>query len=256
MKKNVIILFFILINISFSDHISDLRIMTENYPPYNFEENGKAIGISSDLMGEMLHILDADISQDDIDVLPWARGYHIIKNSPNAVLFSTTRTNKRENHFKWVGPIIDTENVLLAKKEKQIEINSYEDINNYIVGGVTNDAAVEILLSNGVNERKIETVPDPIFNIRKIRIDRIDLIAYNKITLNWLMSESNIKLEDYEVVFSISEKSEELYYAFNKNISDEIVSKFQNALNQLKRKQNDKKMSRYEEIIIKYLKNN
>ena len=47
----ITILFGILL---YGNDIDNLKMMTEEYPPYNYSENGLVIGIFPDLMGEML----------------------------------------------------------------------------------------------------------------------------------------------------------------------------------------------------------
>jgi polar amino acid transport system substrate-binding protein len=78
----------------------------------------------------MLTIAGAKKSRADIKIWPWARGYETALKEKNTVLFSTTRTEARENLFKWVGPIMPSRIVLVAKKtehqakNKTIQANS------------------------------------------------------------------------------------------------------------------------------------
>jgi len=47
------------------------------------------------------------------------------------MVFSTTRTESRENLFKWVGPIATATVGVIAKKDNYIKINSIDDLNKY-----------------------------------------------------------------------------------------------------------------------------
>ena len=38
-----------------------------------------------------------------VSILPWARGYHLLTQKPNVVLFSTARTEARNPLFKWAS---------------------------------------------------------------------------------------------------------------------------------------------------------
>ncbi|MGM0508625.1 MAG: hypothetical protein ACQERZ_05605 [Fusobacteriota bacterium] len=134
MKRNKKVVFYIvlitsLFNCGFSNktgNINELRLITENYPPFNFEYEGMARGISSDILGEMLKRLDTKLTQKNIEILPWARGFEMAKHQPNTLLFSTTRNKDREKKFKWVGPIVEAGRVEgHRKKRKQYKDKEY-----------------------------------------------------------------------------------------------------------------------------------
>ena len=59
--------------------INDFRLMTEEYPPYNFTENGVVKGICVDVLAEVLKDMGSSKTAKDIEVLPWARGYSIVQ---------------------------------------------------------------------------------------------------------------------------------------------------------------------------------
>jgi polar amino acid transport system substrate-binding protein len=71
--------------------------------------------------------------QDDIKLVPWARGYHLVQTTENTILLSTTRIEEREKMFKWVGPIFQNTSGLIAKKARGLKIGGVEDIRKYKV---------------------------------------------------------------------------------------------------------------------------
>ena len=245
----MLLLVLILGGLLYSNEIDMMKLLTEEYPPYNYTENGIVIGIAPDLMEEMLKKLDTKLTQKDIKVYPWARGYLMALKEKNTVLFAMTKTSAREKLFKWVGPIIENHNILMAKKEKNIKINSFEDINKYEVGVVRNDIAEQLLLSNGVYEKNLQEVANVISNLKKLNVDRVDLIGYTEIALKWVIKKNKYNLDDYEIVFNLTKEPSSLYFAFNKDTSDEIIEKFQNVLDEVK------KEGTYDNIILKYTGN-
>ena len=54
----------------FSQPIDDLILMTEEFPPYNFEADGYLQGTSIDLMCLILKKAGSTLSRDDIRLLP------------------------------------------------------------------------------------------------------------------------------------------------------------------------------------------
>ncbi len=98
--------------------VDDIIFMTEQYPPYNLEEDNKLQGIAVDTLALMLQRAGSKQTREDIEMLPWARGYKRVLSEPNTCLFSTTRTEERENLFKWVGPIAPTQLGLSLERKK------------------------------------------------------------------------------------------------------------------------------------------
>lgn len=84
-------------------HASDfdsLTIMTEDFPPFNFTENGQAAGKTVDLLMKASAAVGNPITKEKISVITWARAYKTVLSEPKHMLFSMTRTAERESLFK------------------------------------------------------------------------------------------------------------------------------------------------------------
>jgi polar amino acid transport system substrate-binding protein len=102
---------------------AELTILTEDLPPYNYTENGKLTGATTQVVQEIMRRLGID---DSIAVVPWARGYQRLNNEPNVVLFTTALTPERERRFHWVGPLFDSRMVFFARQSDPRRIESLE----------------------------------------------------------------------------------------------------------------------------------
>jgi polar amino acid transport system substrate-binding protein len=109
----------------------DLTYITEQFPPYNYQEDGKLQGISVDLLEKVWEKMDANQSRSVIQLLPWKEGIQETLDENGTVLFSTARLPQREELFKWAGPIGPIRNVLLAKKDRNVSIAAPEDLKKY-----------------------------------------------------------------------------------------------------------------------------
>ena len=114
----------------------ELTYITEQYPPYNFQIDGKLQGISIDLLEKVWERMGVGLNRSVVELLPWTVGYQRTLNEKNTVLFKTARLPEREQLFKWAGPIGPITNVLLAKKDKNISITTSEDLKRYRIGGL------------------------------------------------------------------------------------------------------------------------
>ncbi len=91
--------------------------LTEQFKPYNYQENGQAKGIAIEFLKLMWHQMGE--REHPIEFLPWSRAYEMTRTRSGVVLFATIRTPEREDLFKWVGPIASTKTYLIAPKTVQ-----------------------------------------------------------------------------------------------------------------------------------------
>ncbi|MDD4127051.1 MAG: transporter substrate-binding domain-containing protein, partial [Methanomicrobium sp.] len=124
---------------------SKLRIVTEEFPPFNYAgSDGKLTGQATDVVKE---ILARQNQKADIEILPWNEGYELALFGPSVALFSTGRTEERENLFKWAGPVPSFDYTLYAKNKTDLSINSLEAAKKEkSVGVVKDDARQQFLL--------------------------------------------------------------------------------------------------------------
>jgi len=223
--------------------LNALNLMSEDYPPYNYtNEKGLPTGISVDIVKD---IIKKTGDKDNITILPWARSYHDIQIKKNQVLFSMTRTKQRENLFKWVGPLVSNNWVIFAKEGFNTKINSLDDLKQdiYTIGTYKDDACELYLKEKGF--QNLSSVPDDILNVKKLVRNRINF---------WIAGEYQGMLKakrvnkNYKIKKIFNVKKTELYIAFSKDISDDIIKKWQQELDKLKQD------GRYQEILDKYLK--
>ena len=234
-KRLLLTLIFLISTTSLSAQtLDDLTFITEEYPPFNFTTAGISQGISTDILVEMLKLTGSRQTREDIGSIQWARGYNVALTTKDVLLFSTTRTAARENLFKWVGPIIRSEIVLFARKDRNLHLNSIEEINlkKLRVGVVLNDVGEQSLQELGVKRRQIYRFNKGVQLADMLARGRIDLLAYDKLVTRWNLKSLGHAPNDYEAVYTLKEA--EYYFAISRKTDDRIVTQLQSALDQLK----------------------
>jgi polar amino acid transport system substrate-binding protein len=224
--------------------LNAIDIMTENYPPFNYQNrDNKIVGITTDIVREILKDIK---SKDKIIMMPWARGYKYIINKPNKILFSMTRTPQREYLFKWVGPIISNSWVFYARADSKIKLKSLDDAKSprYKIGTYMDDALEVYLKQN--NFYNIHSVPQDMLNLKKLIRGRINLWATGQEQALFKMKRLGINPNKITEVFKI--KKAHLYIAFSRTTPDSVINLWQSILNKMK------KDGRYKKIVDKYLK--
>lgn len=224
-----------LLLLAFSTSANDIdkqSFVTESYPPYNFKEKGKLQGIAVDLLLAATKKAGSSLALKDIRVLPWPRAYKMTEKGPNLVLFSTTRTEQREDKFNWVGPISPTRIVLLAKKSNGIVINGPADIKKHVVGAITDDIGDQLVQKAGVSASSIKHVPKAESLAKMLDAGRIKLWAYEENVARWFIKQSGFDNSKFEAVYTLKES--DLYYAFSKDISQGARDLLQKSLDEVK----------------------
>jgi polar amino acid transport system substrate-binding protein len=225
--------------------VDGLTIMTEVYPPFNYEEDGKIKGLSTEVVGRMLELTGSSKTIADVQMLSWTRGYNLAQEAKNHALYSTTRTQSREKLFKWVGPIVPTMIGVIAKKDSNIKISSVEDLYKLRIGTVKDDIGHLLLEEAGMPKDRMESVLSSEQNYRKLIAGRVDAIAYEANVSKWGIKELGMNPAEYEVVYEL--KRADLYLAIQKDTSNEVVDLLQAKLDEAKAD------GSYEKILRRYL---
>ncbi|WP_292390881.1 cache domain-containing protein [Methanosarcina sp. UBA5] len=229
----------------------NLTYYTEQLPPYNYMENGTLKGISVDILEAVSKKMGKKVTREEINLVPWTEGYQNVLSHNNTILFTTVRIPEREQSFKWVGPIYTYTNVLFARPDSGITIESPEDLKKYRIGVIVDDIAVQQLLNAGVNKSQLVQETNASAIIEKLNNGEIDLWAYPEAAGRYLTEQVTGNSYSFKVVFKLQDL--EGYYAFNKNVSDSMVMSFQQALDAIKEEKDSAGISTYYRILGRYI---
>jgi polar amino acid transport system substrate-binding protein len=208
-----------------SADLAGLQVMTEEYPPYNYQEGGELLGLSVEIMEEIFNRTASGYSRSDIALLPWARGYNLTLQRSGHALFSTTRTPDREDLFKWVGPFVPTVVGLIAKKSRNLNIETVQDLGGLADWGGQGRCRAAPLQARGVPDDRIEAVLSNDQNFRKLIAGRVDAISYETRVTRWALQTRDVALDEYETVYELDRG--ELYLALHHQTPDDLVDLLQ-----------------------------
>nr|WP_181297560.1 ABC transporter substrate-binding protein [Pseudomonas sp. Q2-TVG4-2] len=207
-------------------------LLTENFPPFNMAADGKNYaadsnisGINADIVREMFK--RAGITYSLTLRFPWERIYKQVLEQPDQGLFSTTYTPEREPLFKWVGPLASTGWVLLAPPGSPLRLSSLQQAQQYRVGAYKNDAVSQHLEANGF--KPINSLRDQ-ENIGKLLKGQIDLWATTDPVGPYLAKQEGVSGLPTVLRFNDAQ----LFLAFNKQTPDEVVTRLQSALDEMR----------------------
>ncbi|MBW9062706.1 transporter substrate-binding domain-containing protein [Rhizobium herbae] len=219
MKQFALALFLLL---SGTAHAETLRLLTEEYPPYNFSENSAVKGASVEQAELMMKALDAEYS---LEILPWARALSLTENQPWTCLFTTGHDEERDKRFKWVEPLLADRMVMVRKAGSGVNPSNIEDAKRFTVGTQRDDFSFNFLKKNSFP--KIDLAADMETTEKKLVSGRIDLMMTSEKTFE-TMRDQGQPLESALVLEG------KLYgFACNLNLPDEFIAKMQAELDTL-----------------------
>ncbi len=205
-----------------------VKVITEDYPPYNYADN------QSNIVGQSTDIVRAIMSKvgDDspIELLPWEQGYAQTLEQPNVALYSVARTGDREHLFMWVGPIGSYENWLYAKKGSSVHVNSLDDAKEVgKIAAVKDEAGQQNLAAQGfINFVYTDSTAD---GLKKLMSGDADLWLGTSEGLASVASEAGVNPDDIQPAVYVYKA--DLFIAFNKNTPYATVEAWQKALESL-----------------------
>jgi polar amino acid transport system substrate-binding protein len=209
--------------------LSKLKIFTENSPPANYLQGGKLCGLSVEIVREILHRCKMP---DNIQMVPWARGYTLALTQPDVALFSTTRLPQREKLFKWVGPLYSQTWGFYGKKGAGLKITSLEQAKKVArIGTYYKDAKEQYLLAHGFTN--LVSTNKNLSNIRHLLRGTIDLWVSSDFNMPYLVKQAGINPDRIKLVYAF--KKVENYIAFSTKSSDCLIRRWQRSLDEIKR---------------------
>jgi len=227
----------------------DIRIVTEELPPYNMTQGGQVTGLATEVVLAVLK--EAGLPAAPIQVMPWARAYDTALNGENVLIYSITRTPQREKLFKWVGLIAPTQSWLFALNGRVPALKSLEDARKYQIATVNGDAGEQYLTARGfVIGMNLQSSTRYELNYEKLKGGRVDLWVSNELHAGYVVRQAG---DDPAVtvqrVLPLSDLSSEggVDMAFSLKTPDAVVERARKALETLR------KNGTYESLQKKWL---
>jgi polar amino acid transport system substrate-binding protein len=227
--------------------LAHLQYLTEEWAPFNYQEGGVPAGISVEILEAVFHNMGVNRTRADVRIVPLSEGFRQAQGNTGTVLFSIVRTPEREPLYKWAGPFTKAGFVVFAPVSRNITITSPEDLNRYRIGVVKDSIENTLLTGQGVNKSNLVPGLVPGDLIKMLEGGQVDLWATGDITGQYEMKVAGADPDACEIVYTLSEN--DFYYIFSKDVPDELVRAFSQALVTVRNQKNAQGISEYERII-------
>lgn len=203
---------------------SELQLMTEEYPPYNFRVGDEITGLGAD---QVFEIMSRARLSYEVELTRWSRAIGSARTQPATCVFSTFRTPDREDDFIWIGPLSADRSLLIKAMESDIAINSLEEAMAFSVGTQTGEFTVGILEAAGFEN--VEQAPSMADALKKLLAGRNDLMAVPELYFKRLQEQgvpvtSVLSLPALEVALACNPETDPEHITAMRTAMDDIIA--------------------------------
>lgn len=243
MKKILVGLFILM---AFISNAKTYNLVTLQYPPYEYEEEGIKKGFIIEIMQEIFNNLNLDYN---IEVLPWKRAMSMVKNGDSDLIFTIYKNDEREEYIDFSDEILVMQKASFFTLKENNEIRYFGDFDNlinYKIGtefDVSYGKKFDKAVAKGLLCR--HDVINSEINVKKLINKRVELIVSNEYGALYFLK----KHKALDRIKKLEPAIEEIpsYIGFSKKNNLEGVKKMvEDELRRLKAN------GRYQEIIEGY----
>lgn len=207
-----------------------LHVITEDWKPYNFEDNGVIKGESTENIVKVLKRAGIDYQ---INLYPWSRVYKMALNNENTLVYTIIRMPAREQQFIWSRPILDTEfsSLYRLKDRKNVQMSHLEEVRKYRIGVIKDSMNYYYFQQRGFADVLVPVSTNHTQNVLALLQGDIDLIASSDKHFSYAIKKIGAHPDVFEKVFPLFEIHP--YMAFSHNTSPIIMDKINRAYDAL-----------------------
>jgi len=208
------------------DPAAKITYLAEEYRPIIFMDKDEPAGLAVDLLKLLWQ--EMNVPEQPIEVMPWARIYDCGQWNRQVAIFSVYRTGERENAFKWVGPITKGRQALFSLRSRNLKTRSLKDMTGRKIASLRDTASTSKILQSGIVPTYASRAEHA---VQLLQSGRVDAIALDESRFKHTLAAMGFSPDDFETVLVLSEDS--LYYAFSLDTSDNLIQRFQQALDRI-----------------------
>jgi len=241
--QGLLLPFFLLCSISLCAYESEIKIVTEEWAPYNYAENRILKGFSVEIVQHIIQDLNVNAT---IEIYPSMRATMLLDIGPRTMLITMFRTPEREGKYNWIGPISNGAIYFYKKKGNPLVISSLEDAKKVGTIATRQDGLVFRKLTAAGFTNLDSTSVNGISIYQKLLMDRCDLgISDAPLGVKHILRKLKVPLDSL-VQTSVRVIDSEMYIACNKAIPVNEINQWQKSLDKLK------KSGVYNQLYYKY----
>ncbi len=209
------------------EELPELTILTEDWPPYQYLEEGELKGYSVEVLEAVLEKAGSSQTRKDFRMVPWARGVSMLDSEPNTLLFLMTRTRERAPKYQWVGPLFHNISYVIAKRGSGINIDSPESFGQLKPGAINGDVSENYLIELGFEKEQIAQTNHSESLVLMLNFGRVDLIIDNWANFQSVVEAQSLDPNTFEAIGVAN--TDGVSFALSMQTPDWLVRRLQSA---------------------------
>lgn len=229
MKKIIFAICFLYLGFPFPSQGMELKFVTQDFPPFNYEVGKVVSGPAADIIREICNEMKINVS---FQSLPWRRAQDRVRKGEAHGMFVIGWNEERATWLYFSPPLLKTEYGFFVRKDRPFEYRKPEDIAgaNVAVFGPSNTSnSLEKLRSQMIASKlqpiNIQMEHDDILVFKMLNQGgrTIDLIYSNRDVGNAIIHQANLK----NIRYAGLQKQLKYYIGFSQEYTDKkIVDQF------------------------------
>ncbi len=168
----------------------ELPMVTYDFPPYNYLENGELVGAST----EVIQTLFKEMGHTTrIISLPFKRAQTFINDGEAAVIFTYTHSPKRRETAYLSNPISYINGVFFKRKKDNITWQEYKDLSDLRVGASGGyyypEPFIKAIKDNDIDASFVYRKDPDLINLRMLNLGRTDVFICELNVCGFLMNK-------------------------------------------------------------------
>jgi len=208
-----------------------ITAVTEPWPPYmgpRLKDNGFLPEI-------LVEAFDRSGYTVTVEFRPWARALSDVKKGDKDILCGAYYTQEREEFLAYSQPIGEVQDALFMKEGRNITYQQLTDLKPYKIGvvrGASHGKAFDA--ADFLNKEEVTHNGQ---NIRKLLVDKIDVMAGPRDVINFIIKRDYPQFIDKIVVVNPPLSTNKLYFGFSKKVAgyQELLKAFSKGLELIKK---------------------
>lgn len=203
-----------------------LAVYTESLPPFQLIESNDVSGTATIKVKQLLE--SASLSYQ-IEVVPWARAYNIVRTTPNTLIYSMNRSPERELNFHWITTVAEIGNCFISLTNNKLNITQLEDAKNYLTAVVRDGYAYEYLNKNGfIADQNMYVVATLEQQISLLLNGKVDFLYTDIQSVQYHLSQHKLDPALVTLKYTQADWTHNLYLAANIDTDPKILQQLKN----------------------------
>lgn len=199
-------------------HAEKLRIVTDPWPPYVYQENGQTKGIDYEVTAEVFKRLGIEV---EWQFLPWKRCLAMIEQGLADGILDIFQTEQRNAQLFYPSePLSHVEFVLFQANARPHAVKQLDDLKGLTVGTAPGYSYGSAFADS--SDFKREPAPTLEANLGKLQLGRIDLLITDRRVGRYLVSTLGLEQQVSELPLVVNRQAQ--YLAVRRNVGMDLLA--------------------------------